>query len=350
LPSWFRKAFEGPPDQKALASEVNNQMKVLGDSGDYDTSDPSEAARMADDARENAIWLTRIRGVAQFISPGSPNYEYDVHDKDGRLVAAQLIPEMVRKHSKTKSGFDYDKGMKWFINEFGSENIFALQAGSEARGYAAPVSRKGREWSDAHPEVKEQGDLIYGYFTGEGRNAKDIDNWSALFDQEEREPLSAEAQLAQAQDKLGWYRYNKRIDKIIKDNGGRALDSGQWEWVRDDLKPEIKKDLPGWNSYLANPFDSRKKRESAVEQLYTVAKLPSVKDTDAGQGLIQYLESRDKAIKEAKGSYNVASPFSANKAAPLRDYLREEAADVINEHPAFRPIWEQIFSREMKED
>jgi hypothetical protein len=345
IPSWASKVFQGPPDARALASEVNNQLKVLGDSGDYDIHDPRDMANLVSDARENAYWIYMMRGAAQFATPGAPAFEYNVHDKDGRLTATKILGDKIREHSKG----DPDKGMKWLIDNFGERNIFAAQAGSRSLAYVPPVSRAGANWVKEHPGVKTDAPLVYGFFAPPG-GKDDIDNWMHLFSTGEEVPLTAEAQVAAAENKLGYYAYSNAQKKIEKMNNGRGLTDAQQAWNRK-YRAYLKEQFPGFDTFLAAPFDSAKRRESAIEQLYALRKNDDAMSTDAGRGLKQFLDYRDKAVALYDGQKGrPASPFQAKSAKGTRDWLRQGAQYVIERHPAFRPIWEQLLRYELKDD
>ncbi len=345
IPSWASKVFQGPPDQRALASEVNNQIKVLMDSGDYDQHDARDMATLANDARDNAYWIYMMRGAAQFAMPGSPSFEYNVHDKDGKLMALNILGDKVRKESDG----DPDKGIEWLRENFGSKNMFAIQAGSRSLAYSPPVSRTSANWVKEHPEVKDAAPLVYGFFAPKGK-ADDIDNWMHLFATGDEVPLSAEAQIAAAENKLGWYAYS-HAQKVMKDkNHGRALSDSQQAWNRG-YRAYLKEQFPGFDTFLAAPYDSAKRRTSAIEQLYKMRDNDAASHTDAGRGLDLYLEMRDEAMAKYDGlKGRPASPFQAKSGRGTREWLRGGAEWVIERHPDFRPIWEQLLRYEMTED
>jgi hypothetical protein len=82
----------------------------------------------------------------------------------------------------------------------------------------------------------------------------------------------------------------------------------------------------------------------------SASKDPKVAGTDAAAGLRDYLHFRQQAIDVAVNDYGVKTPFKANGAEPLRDWLRRAAAAIIKLRPNFGPQWDQIWSHEMVDD
>lgn len=342
VPSWVTKLVQGAPNQRTFNSTVNAVMQTLASSGDYNLHNPDDLSRLAHDAKTDARWLYVIRGAGQFLTPAAPSQDTRVYDKHGVLREAEVLANKYYTKSKTLGP---DRALQWVIDTFGTKNVFLTQAASQPTAYAAPTSRAAQQWVDAHPGVASKYPLVYGLFAPAG-NPNDFDPnvYAEQFAKGERVSLTADQQIAQAENRLGFYVYNQAQAKIK----GRT-DKAATDWLAQ-VRAQIKTEFPGFDTYLAAPYDSTKRRNDAIVQLQAAAEDPAIQSTDAGQGLSLYLQARTQAITAATKAGLTAGPWQAKRALPARTWLRDVAHAIIAEHPGFETMWTDIFAREMKND
>jgi hypothetical protein len=131
-------------------------------------------------------------------------------------------------------------------------------------------------------------------------------------------------------------------------NNGKNPAQNQATWLAG-YRDQLAKEYPGFN--LVQYDTTRLPR--GIQQLEAAAKDPQLAKTDAGKGLILYLAARQQAMDAGMQSYKLTtqhSIFTANAALPLREWLRNTANDITQSHPDFGPMYEQLFSHEMKFD
>lgn len=347
VPSWLQKVADGPIDARARANSINAMLQVLASTGRYDLQGPNaqaEQQRLVADAESKSRLLYTIRGAAQFVIPSAPSPETMIHDKSGKLVVAQVLADRYRKHVLADGP---DQAMGWFLKTFGVDNIFATQKASTAIGYAAPVTKEAQAWVDSHPDVRTKYPLTYGLFAPSGGNF-DISTYGEQFKTGDRRPLTSAEQVAQAENRLGFYAYNQIQQNAMNSNGGKPLTSGQQQ-VLSQIRDKLKEEFPGFDSFAASPFDTVKRRTAAIDEISRAVDDPMISRTTQGQAVAQYLELRDAAI-QASQQMGLRSPFQAQKALLLRTVLRTGAQRLISSTPAFQAVWDNIFSRELARD
>jgi hypothetical protein len=94
-----------------------------------------------------------------------------------------------------------------------------------------------------------------------------------------------------------------------------------------------------------------------IGELEGAIKDPKVINTEAGPAIQQYFALREQAdsmvdnlVSQGYIDSNIKSYKKAKVLAPLRQALRGEAQDLIDQYPAFEPFWSYVFERELKED
>jgi len=115
-------------------------------------------------------------------------------------------------------------------------------------------------------------------------------------------------------------------------------------WLRD-IESQIRDEYPGWRSIPSVRADNK----TLVHELESIAGRKAVKGTDAGKGLALYLKARSKALSYAQDQ-GYAGFGSAKAMRGTRDWLRDIASEITDQHPDFAPLWDTVFSNEMTDD
>lgn len=339
--------FDQYLDPKAYNNTVGSVMRYLASTGKYDIhgdhgGDPaSESARLLKDAKDNARWFYVIRGVAQMGSPSSPAPDWRVQDKTGHLAVVAKIADDFRKQSDKLGP---DGAMNWLLDQYGPNNLFVAQPFSKSLVYGSPITKQAQDWANAHPDVRSAYPNSYGFFAPQGGKF-DISAFEAQFARGERTSLTPDDILKNANNRIGMWLYHQKKDQIIGSNSGDPVTKDQQAWL-DKYKSALMDHFPGFNLV---PYDDQKLPRT-VNELTKAASDPNLAGTDAQAGLRDYLHFRAQATKEAQDSYGLKSPFKGKDARPLRDWLRTAADAVMKKHPAFAPMWEQVFSHELVSD
>ncbi len=133
-------------------------------------------------------------------------------------------------------------------------------------------------------------------------------------------------------------RYNAAKDTLLARSVGENWESDQFDESSRNLTESF---VGAGLKYDADPYRNKRIKE----QLKRMALDESFDDSDAVQGLRDYLYLREQAV-EASGN---KSDSLANKASlPQRQWLAERAKEIIARHPDFMNMYYAFFKRELE--
>jgi hypothetical protein len=341
VPAWadkFRTALGNPSRQRDWNNTVMDVARYLASTGEYDLQGDNakkEQDRLLRDATEKAKWFDFIRGGSQAVAPSAPAPEWQIKDPDGRLILAQKV---MNEYRKKQEELGYDEALDWFIKRYGEDNLLAIQPKSKVLVANVPVTKPGMDWARSHSDVVKKFPNTYGFFAPQEGDF-DITAYQRQFERGERQMLTVEQMNAEANNRLASHQY-----KILRDQMPTTLTDAQRGALREFRKALVDY-YPGFDTI---PYDD-KRLPTQVRELQDAVKHRSVAQTDAGKGLKVYLEQRDRVMSAVEQA-GLAGFGTAKAAAPFRMFLRAAAEQIIDDHPDFQPLWDSVFSREMKEE
>ena len=366
-PAWFRSAL-GHNRETSLDSPrvfANNVKSVLAygiSNGDYDTSTPEGIQRAVEDATSKAHKLYDLQGAAQYLVPGAPSQQFLVKDKGGKLIDLSLLIKEyndLADPSKTTDGQpgDPNKAADRFLQKYGPNLTQVVTPKSYAYVFGVPTDENAANWVDQHSGMRRDYPLIYGYFAPPSDpNNFNYEVYKQQFDRGERVPLSPDQWVKVSNARLAAMQYGKARDSVDKTNQGKPPDDNQRAWLAA-YKQKLIDAYPGYEEalYGGGGLPSRPEAKILVDQAMKASKDKDVIQTDAGQGLVSYLHSRDLADQawqnadksHAAGGWTQASSAYA---VTLRNWLRRVGAQTIDQHKQFGPLFDSVFEREMKDD
>lgn len=368
LPGWLQKlrTFNDDPESDRLfANTVTDLMRYLRSTGDY-TNSEEDQDRLEADAISKARKLYVIRAGAQFFSPTSPKpvaiakvpetaaaelrkAHPELFDGDRlfnpALATRTVMADLVLNDFREMSDRDYDTAPFAFMDKYGEGALLFMQPKSRSVVGGLPVSKVGNDWVRTHPDIVKRYPLIYGYFAPQGDPGDfDIAAYNRQLESGEREPLSPHEVLRLASSRVGAMLYDQAKLKAGTTRAGQ-------EWL-STVRTAIAAEYPGFGEKLG--LAERAKFPQVLEQLEEAATDEKVLETDAGKGLVLYLAARQKALGQLAAISTKGRPIkgigSAKAARPIREWLRQVAAAIGEEHPDFAPLFEQSLSREFTAD
>lgn len=291
-----------------------------------------------------ARWLYVIRGGAQFVAPTAPSPAHVAMDKNGNVqVASRMRDDLYVLQNgdpeKGIKGLGYEQGFQAWLDKYGDAAYLLSQPKSNSLVYGAPVTSDGVEWERANPDVRRSFPNVYGFFaptTGEF----DYNAYARQFRSGQREGLTPEQAVQLANNRIASHLF-AQVTEIVgpnPDEAGRAKLRAIKEALRDEYY--------GFDLEVRGT-GKRIERKDAIAELARAVKNPKIARTDAGQGLKLYLQARQVAVEKG----GTPTSFQRNKSMKgTRDALRAIAASVIEEHPDFEGLWQQVFSNELNDD
>lgn len=315
--------------EKAYASAFAPSMGYLASSGEYDLNNPDDQVRLARDGDNLARYFTMWRGIAGALIPipFAMRPEALARNKDGYTVLATSVFADF-KNLEVAAGGDKNKAYADFLDLYGPEQIFAITR--TTTGYE-PTNLPTYVMIKENPEVLTKYNDVYGYFYPNGELSK------VLYEFQNQRGKFSKLSAQQIMDKATNIRYAAAKDRLQS----RAVAEG---WSSQQERDALKALTDTYNVRgRVVPLMDTQWKERAILQLKKAADDPTLADSDALSGVRAYLIQRDKALAAAG-----TKTFKAAAAAPQREWLANEALNLITKYPDFQKVYYGIFKRELE--
>jgi hypothetical protein len=346
MPGWMKNALslaglKSTDDKRLYENTVSQYVDYLMSTGEYGST-TAEQTRVWQDAKSRANKLYMIRVLGQFWLPAAPQLEFYVNDKSGTTLSAVALAEEFHNNDSE----DFDTSVHNFVEKYGEEALGALVASSTTSVPGFPDSREGQAWVDSNPEIKGKYPLVYALFAPTGEF--DIDVYSRQFDTEGRQALTAKQHTALLADWKNRYWRTEAMRRMGVTTYAEMNQAQRNAW--DEISALIDEEYPSATTGIIEKPDS----ERMIRQLEEAGKDEDILATPAGPALTQYLDLRrqadeavDALVASGRIDSNIKGFTKAKAVRPLREALRSEAQALIEQYPAFQPLWDHVFSREL---
>lgn len=325
-PNWSRIASALTNSQESFSSAFAPTMAYLASSGDYNIDLPEDQQKLIRDSNRFAQWFTLWRGIFGLVNPTQIIPTNLTLDKSGNtLLATALYNDFAT--IEIQSGNNRNAAYGKFIDLYGPEQLFSLigkTTGAPTNLYTYQLIQRDPSVLDAYPET-------YGYFYPNGGYSTELYNWNLRNNKAER--LSSE-ELMQQVTRIRYYAaYDRLLARSVNETG----------WTSARLKQAKANLVDSYNmrnidmNYTGNKFDK------VLLELKKAAYDERFADSDAVDGLRDYLYQRDKAI-EASGMKTLKNKASL----PQREWLAEEALSIIQRNPDFQKLYYTFFDKELE--
>ena len=327
LPGNWRRILAPVSPEEGYAAAFAPTMNYLASGGGYDLDDMEDQAKLIKDADFFAKFFTLFRGIIGLVSPFPINPTGLTTLEDGNtLLTTALYNDF--KQLEAASGGDRAKAYRDFFDLYGPNYAFAIIATSTG----APTNLYTYELVKENPEVVDIYPDVYGYAYPGGGYSTELYRWQRRMGNKER--FSTEELMQRAT----MLRYNAAKDTLLARSVGENWESDQFDESSRNLTESF---VGAGLKYDADPYRNKRIKE----QLKRMALDESFDDSDAVQGLRDYLYLREQAV-EASGN---KSDSLANKASlPQRQWLAERAKEIIARHPDFMNMYYAFFKRELE--
>lgn len=341
LPAWLKKLQASgylktvglgptPEQQRQLISTTNQVAGYLYSTGDYDISTPDGQQKLLSDARSKAKAIWVLRGMAQFGAPAAPEPQISAKDKNGHLHTIYALQSAYRD-MLTK---DPTNATADFMATYGPLALMATNPTTS--GNFAPTASL-YDFVQAHPDLVKKYPTLYGYLAPAGGQFSTPEYQRELASGE-RVGVTPQENIDITNQRMATAIYNHLKAEVA----GRT-DQAATEWL-SAARDKLAAMYPQFG-LKSNPPDQGTVAQQ-MQRLQAAVQDPEVTATPAGQGLVLYMQAREKALEAAKAQ-GFATFASAKSAANIRTWLQNVAAQIIAVDPDFQTIYQRVLVHEM---
>lgn len=331
LPNNWRRMlapFQGTIDA-GYAGSYGPVLNYLASGGSYNLDDPDDQAKLLRDTDKFAKWFTFWRGFVGLSSafPLQAN-AITTLDEGNAVLNASLFADF--KELEVAAGGDRNKAYKDFMDLYGADKIFSIisvSTGGPTNLYTYELIQKDPEVVDLYPDT-------YGYIYPGGGYSTKLYQWNRKTGN--RRYFSKEELLNRALQ----LRYFAAKDSLLSRSTAENWSSDMF----DEANRNLRKYFAGANLELQYDFYRDKRIK---EQLNRIALDERFDDSDAVQGLRDYLYLREVALKAAGSE---SDNLRTKKAYPQRVWLAGEARKIIERNPEFQNMFYAFFKRELEDN
>lgn len=357
LPAWLKTLTRGTSEGGATAEGqrqfANTQMDVmrwLVASGDFDIAgSPDSAAeltRLVETSRDQASWMTIVRGMAQNVSPSSPIFEWYLEAPDGKkLPMASLVADYREMQDE-----DFANATVNFLEKYGDGAFLLMQNKSItiSPGIAAPTE-EANDWLRSNSWAMDDYGLTYGFFAPQGGEFSS-EAYQRQLELKDRVPLTPEQFLKAGNDLLGKSIYYAARDKAMAQAtaaGRKSLTDEQQATMRQ-LDEFLRTNYEGYGDEGGKV--NKASSEEIIDELSRAVADPRLADTPTAKSIAEYMKLRAAVRERSAVNLGTENSYqSASGGANYRAALSGFAAEIIEEDPSFLPVWERVFRSEIDE-
>ena len=328
LPGNWRRIMAAFPGQEAsYAAAFAPVMNYLASGGNYNLNDMEDQAQLMKDTDKFAKWFTVFRGLFGLASPFPFNPQGLTTLDDGNTVLSTALYNDF-KQLELESGGNPNKAYADFLDLYGPEAIFAIINTSAG----APTNLMTYELILREPEVVDIYPDTYGFAYPNGGFSQEMYRWQRRAGNKNK---FTSQELIQRATSL---RYYAADDRLMTRLVAGDLSEEEYEEARKNLRDTyIKAGL----TITTDPYKKARVREQLRQMAYDTR----FADSDAVEGLRDYLYLRDEALKAA-GITN--DSLAKQSALPQREWLAGQAKQILERNPEFYKFYYRFFKEELE--
>jgi hypothetical protein len=350
MPAWFRKGLValGKPtgdDSRLYNNTVIDVLRAMEINGEITPqTDPSQAIELA---RSRARNIYVLRTLQQFVGPTGASVRWDVRvDPTGEAFAYQVLATEYRQMVDDNDG-DRNQAFNQFVATYGFDPAGLITAKTEQvrpRG----VTNEALDFQQQNPALFAQMPLTAYYVAPDPPDGEFSYNaYLAQLRNGDRVGLTPDQWLTERNRLLGSIAYEK-LRRTAVDFGVRD-DPAVAAYLRT-YRYQLMETYPGYGFDNVGAVTQPEQRQFMAE-FETWRSDPSLARTNAGEGLNEYLNTRDTVLTLAQAEYGVSEEgfATAKSTSLLREYLLTVGQTLIGEYPDFGTIFTRHYLWEVED-
>jgi len=377
IPGWAKRAMiavgETVPQSRGLINLVYNYqrdpafmnlqvniMKSLNATGNY-SNDREGRAKLEEDTRKSAGYLSGLWAVAQFMGPASPTFRPLAQTRnpqtgeiEGNVSAYILIQELNdRRRAYLDAGERPDQAVEDLAMLYGPYVYLYATPNTQSRFPGQEQTQEWWDWyrtgdnkrfvEDFYPNVG----AYFGAVNGERNNEVANEMRSAAL----TSPKTLDQLVEDGQRVLGYLR----LDEWMRNNGIPEQESGR---TRDQARAVAlyKTELEQYLGISFENKDSMERRALQINELSEMVRLYDEGDefhlqqldNDFGDRVRIYIAARNAMREQSQGiGLSADGWLSARDGIGFRDQMRELGAALSEGSPGFARLYQYVLRGEM---
>lgn len=325
--NWRRLLAIFPNQEESYAAAFAPVMNYLASGGNYNLNDLEDQAQLIKDTDRFSKWFTVFRGVFGLFSAFPLQPKGITTLDDGNTVLSTALYNDF-KELEIQSGGNPNKAYADFMDLYGPEAIFAIINTSTG----APTNLMTYELIQREPEVLDLYPDTYGYAYPNGGFSAELYRYQRRMGNKEK--LDSQ-QLLQRATSLRFYAADDRLmTRLVSGD----FSEEEYEEARRALRDTY---IKAGMTIETDPYKAMRVKE----QLRRMAYDSRFADSDAVEGLRDYLYLRDEALKAA----GITNDSLAKKGAlSQREWLAEQAKQILQRNPEFYKFYYRFFKEELE--
>lgn len=351
LPAWMKRAVTAlnadPEGDRVFANTVTDVMRLLASSGAYDNEmgliDAEAQVRLLDDAKDKARNLYWVRALAQSTLPTGPQPLFSVDTPEGVMRLDALSGEFRKMQADDAQG-GYATALDRFVGRFGYDAALSLTPKSRQIRFRS-ASKVGADWERDNADLLALLPNVAGYFAPDDPEGRfDYTAYLRSLRAGDRETLTPDEVLQLHNNTLGRLAYEQAQESL-----GEQAETVEGRALLARIRAGLREDYPGFQTTVGIPKGAD--LDTLIGEFRRAVEHPRLRDTEVGFAVREWLEVRDEATAAARQLDGRIRTFkSAEKARPIREWMREESLGLLARYPEFAPVWDRVFSRELEAD
>lgn len=368
VPAWLQKFAAGFRSENDVANWLANFFATSETNGAYQRSrnhvarslmSTGEFSSLAVDQPEFQDRVTQvtdtlfmIRGIAQFVGPVSPLFQWFVETKQGSASAALLTDEMNKSmKAYIEVGQDPNKAMQDMLDKYGPNVFMLFTPNTKSTLKGADSSTEWFEWYQVNRDFVEKYPGIGSFFGPSGDF--NLDAYTSLQRQGLYTPKTLDEQYEDAAFSLSYAAYNKFRDTNL---------GPEETWTNEDRRAlaAVRKDLQDRFNIDMQSSTRQSERRVQLSQLETLLENafdndPAVvqylnPETPLGEAVLAYMGQRRAMQEEGlrRGVGSVDGWAQAKRTLDLRIQMRALGQQLSGVSPEFARLYQFVLEGEMR--
>lgn len=368
VPSWLQKFAAGLRSDQDVANWAANFLATSETNGAYQRSrnhvarslmSTGEFSSLAVDQPEFQDRVTQVtdtlfmlRGIAQFVGPVSPLFQWFVETKEGSANAALLTDEMNKSmKAYIEAGQDPNKAMQDMLDKYGPNVFMLFTPNTRSTLKGADSSTEWFEWYQVNKDFVTRFPGVGAFFGPSGEF--NLDAYTTLQRQGLYEPKTLDEQYEDAAFSLSYAAYNRFRDTAL---------GPEETWTVEDRRAlaAVRKDLQDRFNIDMQASTRQSERRTQLGQLETLLEAAFNNDervapyldpaTPMGEAVLTYMGQR-KAMQEEglrRGVQSVDGWAQAARTLDLRMQMRALGQQLSATSPEFARLYQFVLEGEMR--